>query len=144
MKDAYLANAIDLIAEHGHMIQGVIGDPPFTYTTGLTTRALPELWLGGLTIEQGGGILNAVADRMRDHGQPPAGTPFEVGYSVDFMLHGPVDPEAAEANMAIYLYEEVTVMQVLWPDGDDRFPNDSEYDHLTYPQRLLPLLTKEN
>jgi hypothetical protein len=139
----------DLIAEHGWSLQTVLGDEHsygFTYTVGLTAKGLPELLLDTLAPRQAGPVLNACADHMVEHGPLEVPDPSVLlrlpDWSVPFRLHGPIDPQAAEAFLALRFAEdpgEVRLLQVLWPDEEGRYPGDDGYDVETFPQRLMPV-----
>lgn len=143
--NALLAHVRSLIKAHGWAVQGVFdNDDPaknFAYTVGLTEAGLPELWVATLSPVQGGALLNAtvktVLERFADvvsEGE------LDVEWSVPVRLRGPVSAEEAEANAATALYPHprvVSVMQVLWPDTEGRFPGDDGYDEVGFPQRVL-------
>ncbi len=143
--DAYLVQVMEVIQEHGWMVQGVFGteDLPtaFSYTAGLSESNHPELFLDTLNPRQATGILNAVAKLVRaDALDPRLGGTFDAEYSCPFAWHGPIDGHHAEVNMAFNLYgDNVTVFQVLWPDTSGKFPFDDDYDFENFPQRLMPL-----
>ena len=60
--DAYQARLKALIAEHGYIVQGVLSDPPFSYTVGLhQTHHRPELVMVGLDPATMHSVLNDVA-----------------------------------------------------------------------------------
>lgn len=147
----YLARIAEIIAEKGWAVQAVGGDTAaesFCYTVGLAQMGHPELWIGTLDPRQGGGILNAVAQAGIDGKVNFAPGEVDVAYSTPFRLHGPVDPEAAEAFVALRLQGdlpgipgvEVRMLQVLWPDEAGRFPGDDGYDAGRFPQRLLEVV----
>lgn len=148
--DDYLLKTLNTIGEHGWMVQGVFGNdadetgfaPSFQYTVGLTAQepGLPELFIDRLGPEQGAPVLNGVAKVLI------AGTPATHGalidgeFTVEFRLHGPIDWRLAECFMAQRVYgDDLSVMQVLWPDPADNFPGDADYDQTQFPQRLMPL-----
>lgn len=142
--DAYLASVAAQIDEHGWMLQAVFGDEPgsgFTYTVGLTARDLPELWLGTLTPQQAGGVLNAAARMLIDGDLPLEAGEVDLGFSVPFRLRGPVDTAEAHVGVASQMHplSLVTVWQVLWPDAAGRWPDEPEYDAAGMPQRVLGL-----
>ena len=145
----YVARMAEIIAEKGWAVQAVgaaTAPESFCYTVGLAQRGLPELWLGTLAPAQAGGILNAVAQAAIDGAVVLLpGAIVDVAYSTPFRLRGPVDPEAAEAFVALRLQGDlpgipgvpVRVLQVLWPDQEGLFPDDPGYDQARFPQRLL-------
>lgn len=141
--DAYLATVAAQIDEHGWMLQGVFGDKAedaFTYTVGLTGRGLPELWLGTLSPQQAGGVLNAAAQRLVDGDLRLEPGEVDLGFSVPFRLRGPCDADEAHVGVARQMHplSVVSVWQVLWPDAAGRWPDEPEYDR-ELPQRLLGL-----
>lgn len=137
-----------MIARVGWAVQGVFGETPedmFSYTIGLTDKGLPELWIGTLGPQQSQPVLNGLAElALSRHGRGealPIGEPIDAEYSVPFRLRGPVDVEAAEAFGAVRwaIDKPVTLLQVLWPDNEGRFPDQDGYDQGHFPQRVLPL-----
>lgn len=147
--DRFLLDVTAKIMKHGWVVQGVFGTTPdesgrimsFSYTVGLTETKLPELFLDTISANQATPILNEMARRMRD-GMPIApGDTVDLDYSVPFRIRGPIDPAAAATNMARNLYgDQITVLQVLWPDPAGLFPGDAGYDEHGFPQRLMPLV----
>ena len=119
--------------------QGIIGvfaaedDPnkdgfvPFMYTVGRSERGKPDLVIyGPLRPEHAGTILNMVdefdkhtpvkaGDRLGGLIGTADGTPYDLTL-ID------VDPEECEMNVALAMYDDVTAMQVVWPDDDNKFP----------------------
>lgn len=125
--DAYDQHCIELIAEHGWMIQGIFPSAgeegaPFAYTVGLTVAGLPELVISGLPADVAHQLLNAAARKS-------LAEEFRVGRlvtgvaSVDFRV---VEAPAAEVNMAWHLYpgKPVRSLQLVWPDRDGNYPGD--------------------
>ena len=138
--DAYIGRVIDDIATHGWILQGVFGDDlPFVYTVGLAKDDLPELVLHGMNPQQCGPVLNSIGALVN------AGlvltdqlilTAKQVGYNVDFKVHGPIDTSKAEMFVAEQLFPGVVVYQIMWPDTNGKFPTDLDYDNDTCPQAV--------
>ncbi len=144
IRDPILGKLAELIAEHGWAVQGVFGDTRdsvFSYTVGLSERSLPEFWLGTLDPRQAQPILNNLARLALSRGRLPVDEPIDIEWSIPFRLRGPVDKQASEAfaAKALYGWEAVEVVQVLWADRQGRFPDEEGYDGEGFPQRLLPL-----
>jgi hypothetical protein len=145
VRDEMLGRLAEMVSRSGWALQGVFGDTVesvFTYTVGLTEAGLPELWAGSLDPRQAGQFLNVLARRALDLGGLPVGEPVDAGFNVPFRLRGPVQPRAGEAFAAFQMYGEdaVALLQVLWPDAADKYPDEWGYDHAGFPQRLLPLV----
>lgn len=126
----YKGKVAEVIAEHGWMIQGVGAEVPFAYTVGLTEYGHPELLMRGLPFKTMQGLLNDLAQPVKEHGrryQPGERVP-EIIRDYDVLLHGPIDPRDGELFQAIYLYGQIDALQVLWPDRDGRFPGEAGFD----------------
>ncbi len=141
----YLKRVQAVADRHGHALQVVRGDSViehFAYTVGLTPQARPELWIGSLSVNQSGELLNdLVRNQPSDafvHGALLLGGPR---WSVSVRIRGPVDMDAADISVATRMYPDLPVscMQVLWPDPAGLYPDDVGYDLARFPQRLLPL-----
>lgn len=142
--EAYLGESARILAEHGWMVQSVFGTRPdagFAYTVGLTGAGLPELWLGTLAPEQAAVILNTAAAQQLDRAVAFQPGRLDLEFSVEFRVHGPVDPDAAQVGMARQMHplSDVAVLQLLWPDESGLFPDEDGYDMSRFPQRVLPL-----
>lgn len=128
--DAYDQHCVELIAEHGWMVQGVFPtehdrEAPFAYTVGLTVAGLPELVISGLPADIAQQLLNAAAKQTLGSELRPGQTLAGIA-SVDFRI---VDAPAAEVNMARHLYPDKTVraLQLVWPDEGGAYPGDSAW-----------------
>ncbi len=121
-----------VIAEHGWTVQGVFPTtednqtPMFHYTIGLTAKGRAELILLGLPPEMAAPILNLAAKRHIANPIQP-GTEVDVDYSVKFRAIGctpDVVTEYACIAGEIYGAENVTVIQLMWPDNGGNYPTD--------------------
>jgi hypothetical protein len=128
--DAYDQHCIELIAEHGWMVQGVFPreydtEAPFAYTVGLTVAGLPEIVVAGLPADLAQQILNAAARRMLDVEFQPGEMVDDVA-SVSFRVMAAPD---AAVNMAHHLYpaRRVRALQLVWPDKDGAYPGDERW-----------------
>ena len=131
--DEYLARCLEIIAEHGHMVQYVGGDadgtPSFAYTVGLSASDAHgyELALSGLDGDTARNVLNAAADVLRD-ATPSEGLLLErvlVGYVVRLRRAG---RDVTKFGVVRRLYGNIdTVWQVEYPDPDGLFPGDDGY-----------------
>ena len=131
-----------VIKEHGWAVIGVFpaaGDSgqPFSYTVGLTEQFLPELVVYGLDAHSAGGLLNAVAARMVEHGE------LAPGDRVDGVLDGDLRlavfdldrADAADLAMVHNIYGTLlSARQVVWPDKSGKFPWE-QWD-CAVPQKL--------
>lgn len=55
-----------LVAEHGWAIQGVMSNPPYSYTVGLADAGLPEVVVMGLDPRTSQVVLNDVARNLKN------------------------------------------------------------------------------
>lgn len=123
----YMGRCAEVIAEHGWMVQGVGGmgaTPGFCYTIGLTEHNHPELLMRGLDIRLMHTLLNDLARPVLEQGvryQPGDRVP-NIVRDYDVLIHGPIEPRAAEMIQALNLYGGIDALQVLWPAADGTFP----------------------
>lgn len=128
--DAYDQHCVELIAEHGWMVQGVFPtkydtEAPFAYTVGLTVAGLPELVISGLPADLAQQLLNSAA-------KASLGTRLHPGQILDNIASVPfriVEAPTAAVNMARHLYpgREVRALQLVWPDKDGNYPGDENW-----------------
>lgn len=135
---AYLASCLELIDEHGWVVQGVFGTqtdpgPSYAYTVGLTAHGFPELAIAGLPHELMQVLLNDVAKRVFDfnrrytHGEVLDDV-LGGGYKV-VVVDGKKSRDTIWPGSAHGLYGEdaVTLQQIVWPDDRHRYPWDEGY-----------------
>lgn len=132
---------MDTILEHGHQVV-VVRDPddidsPFAYTVGRAVKDRPELLLTGPVPPT---ILNDLA--KYDDGQPLSGgdvllaDTILTGYPVRIEV---ADPMAASMFQAIRLFgDDVTALQMLWPDPQGLFPGEDGYAYAADVQPFYP------
>lgn len=125
---AYLGRCRQIIRTQGHMVQGVLADPPFNYSIGLSSILGCELAVFGLPVELGASFLNQVAARLKV-GPIEDGTPIEGIASVPLRLvTRPWQPEPFEMGMVSAHGFEPNVLRILqWPDTNGAFPCDAGY-----------------
>lgn len=124
--DAYLDEIRDVIAEHGHAVQGVFGvkegDIDFAYTVGLCAREQAELIVSGLGCgDQATSFLNYLASMVLIPGQDLT---LDNGYVMK--LRRVYDAPIGIARQA-YGRSDMVVLQVIWPDDEHRYPGDDDY-----------------
>jgi hypothetical protein len=147
--DDYITQTIDIIAEHGWLIQWV-GDPvdeaepsaPFAYTVGLTALGHPELIVTGLPPEKAYGILQTLAERIRDNTEALVeGELLErvIGEPYLVRVGAVCERELAKhLTIAQAIYgDEVKALQIIWPDGMNRLPGALGY---SIPATAQPIL----
>ena len=141
VRSAILGN----IDQHGWHIAGVNEDtrngfPQYAYTVGFgDTLNHAEVIVIGLSHESAGMLLNAVGERIRQHGQLEIDTRYtdllSNGLGLSFV-------EAAEdrardlMRLANWYYEAASrqtdtryrVLQLVWPDSDGLLPWEPGYD----------------
>lgn len=127
------------IAQYGYMVTGVYASAdsglteiicPHAYTIGLTTLGLPELTIsGGFDPKTLQGFLNKAARRH-------AKLEIHPGETLDFLANVPFRAVQATAGnhvqQALNYYGDpngengmVRLIQILWPDRDGNYPDES-------------------
>jgi hypothetical protein len=135
---------IDTIEKFGCQIlcvEGESGSPSFAYTFGLfDTCGLPEIIEVGLPHETAFALLNEAADRLRKGVELSQGRHagfFRADVDCEFR---PVDPKWIKRLMlgATWFYKgaEFPALQAVYPDLENRFPEDENFD-LKFAQPLL-------
>lgn len=121
------------IDRHGYSVV-YVGDaePPFAYTVGLWgTCKHPELIVFGLSGAIMGSLLQSVA-QMVGKGRRFTSKTFlpEIGGRFGVEV-SPISTTPLERyfGFAVNFYgEEMPAAQIVWPDGNGRFPDSSQYD----------------
>jgi hypothetical protein len=133
---------IEHIEKFGYQILCVAGEsgPSFAYTFGLfDTCGLPEIVEVGLLHETAFALLNEAADRLRGGVELSRGRHEGLLVKVKCEFR-PVDPKWAKRLMrgATWFYEgaEFPALQAVYPDLENRFPGDANFD-LNFAQPLL-------
>jgi hypothetical protein len=145
---AYQAHLEDRIAKHGWAIQPVLPPvndpnrhPRFVYTVGLSRPRFghPELLVVGLGADTAQIVLTDLCERVRD------GQRLHAGQRISDLLEDVdggelqvellrVDDAAADRqplSEAKWLYGhgvQIGALQIVWPDGNHRFPWEPGYD----------------
>lgn len=135
---AYMRQCIEMIDEHGWMVQGVFPTaadqgPMFAYTVGLTAHGFPELAIAGLEPQTMQTLLNDVAKRVYDtnrrytHGEvldDVLGNEYKIT-----IVGGPASTETIWPGSAHGLYgqQAVRLQQLVWPDDQHRYPWNEGY-----------------
>lgn len=102
---------------------GVMGDPGWNYTVGLTARGKPELIVFGLPPKSGHGVLANAVRRLDDIRDGAVLDGIASGFPMAFR-----GIPAAKANERFlvqaghYYGRAVPVIQVVWPDHKGLFP----------------------
>jgi hypothetical protein len=124
------------VQTHGWHVVKVMGDsegPAFAYTVGLQhSFHHPELIVVGLPLDVGHAILNTAGESVR------RGTRHAAGQQADGILEGRACtfremPESQFENYlgwALWFYDGpiFSALQLIWPDGDHRWPWDPSVD----------------
>ncbi len=137
--NTYLNTCRDLIAKHGHLVQGYGTDTPVAYTVGLCETRGYELAVSGLPARTAMVVLNRLAEVMAN-----AGAPCEGGEIGDALADGyPLRlRQAIRSNVEFGLIERLygrpfPVWQALWPDVEGAFPGDAACTLTSEMQTLL-------
>lgn len=114
------------IAEHGHAVQYVAGNPPWGYTIGLTEQGLPELLLFGLNPRDAQWILNQAAKLQAD-GKLREGAAFSFSEATAPLMPVRVREEELTSeyfNLIRHIYplSRIRVLQLALSDPQHRFP----------------------
>jgi hypothetical protein len=151
VRSAILGN----IEQHGWHIAGVNEDtrngfPQYAYTVGFgDTLNHPEVIVVGLSHESAGMLLNAVGERIREHGTLETGTRYTDLLSNGLGLSFVEVPEEKARDLmrfANWYYEAASnqsgthyqALQLVWPDSEGLLPWEPGYD--TRFNDLQPLL----
>lgn len=160
--------ANDTIHESGCLITHIPEDsylPGYSFTTGLFQQfGHPEIVCFGLNMDTAQNLLNTLKDYVED------GEVFEVdkiynnklikGFDITFVK---VDPVFYKSYLGytrwFYKSDDFPVMQLVWPDSNNRFPWAKNYqkqlvftqplldrntDFFFYEERNRPIFTTEN
>lgn len=143
--DDYLRSVAVKVTEHGFTVIGVIGEgdqPGWTYTIGLEqSRSHPELLIAGLDHQVAYGVLCILAERVLTGDRLEAGTPLTGCLAGGYELV-PLDimdvKDGDWFNIAHHYYEdeEFSAFQVVWPDLDNNYPWEPDYEQ-GYHQCLI-------
>lgn len=130
------ANVINDIATYGWSDMGIFpvdeGNPlPFNYSVGfISSYQHPEVIVMGIANEQGHGALSVVAAAVSEGTRYTAGQYYDdilEGYQVAFVDVLDVLGDYP-LTMAAHLQEDVTAVQLVWPDANGRFPWHDDMD----------------
>jgi len=129
----FYSRITDIIEKHDQYIQAVLAGPTtlgFGYTIGNTEHDLPELLLiGKFSHSDLGFLLNWLGETMRKRGRP-----FDNGEVVSYGGKRPVKiinagTQAREEYPIqvgeYYQTDAYAIQQVLWPDEEGRFPDET-------------------
>jgi hypothetical protein len=134
MMEDYLHRVAAIVREHGWAVQGVHGgteSPPFAYTVGLTNfDRHPELVIFGVDHDTAAAILNELSGRVQAGERLTAGQRLEglVEAAYPMVLLAVHDPASHLAVACRLLGDELTALQVVWPDPAGRFPWEPAHD----------------
>jgi hypothetical protein len=147
---------IDTIEKFGCQVLCVAGEESgslsFAYTFGLfDTSGLPEIVEVGLPHRTAFALLNEAADRLRDGAKLSQGRHRGLLANVECEFR-PVDPRWTKRLMlgATWFYEgaEVPALQAVYPDLENRFPEDANFDSrfaqpLLQPEKYFDTIEEE-
>jgi hypothetical protein len=116
------------------------GVPAHSYTTGLARRGLPEFILFGFSPGLAGPVLADLAQRALDGERFGANLPVEDALpGMPAMLLDVPEVEARHYLPAAHASapKALRALQVVWPDGDDRYPWQPGYDDAFRPRQII-------
>jgi hypothetical protein len=125
--DDYVAEVETMLADHGHLIQGILTDgssPPWAYTVGLTGQGRPELIVTGLPHPVAAAVLNKAA-RMPAEATDPGARPIMSGRTFECVTVVAPVPALTVAE-AVY-GPNVVAVQLVHADSLGVWPWDSDY-----------------
>jgi hypothetical protein len=145
--DDYIAKLDAIIARNGYAVQGVMANPPLSYTVGLTDFGLPELVMIGVPIQAMQAIINDAVARMQSNGA------FMAGQLQSELANFPLRIDAVHFSQILgrlYMllgYEkrqgrnpkDLKVLQLVWPSQRGFYPDEAGYDMAPEGQPLLSL-----
>ncbi len=143
---ALLAQVKEHIEKAGQSVIGIFdGDPPFSYTIGNTAKGLPELLLIGMHPAQAREILNMFGSMMRNRGEGFANMELvSLGDGALPLLMVETDErgsdEYARQARAYFGDQDVSVVQVVIPDRQGRFPGQPGCDE---PYASVPVINRD-
>lgn len=137
--DSYIDQIEAVIRDHGWAVQGVFATKTsdikfdFAYTVGLMKRGCTaELLITGLPMRSGADILNQIAAEMLNNSQmiPPAEWTSGNGYVLKAKFFIPRQGSELHLGVARAYYNrpDVPVAQYVWPDKDNHYPWDEDWD----------------
>lgn len=113
---------LPLVRRNGWAVQGVTGRRPFAYTVGLTDCGLPELVVTGLRDGVAATVLNAAAAEHLHEQLVPGARVTAGGLALEVL---PVAVPGRHLLTAFAVYgDQVSALQLVWPDGRGRYPWD--------------------
>jgi hypothetical protein len=130
----YLNRSLEIIAERGHMVQGVIpveeGDHGFTYTVGLSARGWPEIVMVCPDMQPAAKLINDIVDYYDGAGREPvAGDEVTLAEGcMPIRLRAcSIDAPGYPLNTARAFYDDdVRALQAVLPDPLGHYPGDPE------------------
>lgn len=120
------------IEQSGFHVTGVFGEISFAYTTGFTELGHPELIVMHLTPEQFMPTFHDVYTRVKE------GNPIPLDEHLDYLIHGldvvfrPAGPPAFKVSTVTSRYygdRPYSIIQLFFPDVQNHFPWEEEYNH---------------
>ncbi len=146
--EAEIRASIDL---HKYTMIGVgpgEGEPAFIYTLGLCQQDWPEIILiGNLNMRVGELILTDLINRWQEAGAPKLGMNEDMLAFKDGSSHGLIVRTIHPSVVATHAFQhsyffpgsDAKWVQVLWPDAEGHYPEDTDYN----TSMIQPLLPQE-
>ena len=145
MKNHTYQELAENIQQHRWLVFNIMGDgdfPPFSYTVGLfATFGHPEVVLSGLQQELAHAILNDIGEDAARGIQRQAEVLYDDVFGGSPCLFKTVTPEYYKDyfGRALVFYQgaHFPVLQGVWADAQQRFPNQAGYAYSSANQELL-------
>lgn len=128
----------DLISKHiandGQHVFFIGGYPAFSYTIGNHEQGLPELLvIGSFPPAVVGGMLNQMGAMMREQGKAFDEGLLDIEWSMPVKVRKATDAAKSEYTIQVGQYygsQDYSVLQVMVPDRDGRYPGDEGVDDM--------------
>jgi hypothetical protein len=134
-RDDFLIAVHENVKKHYCHLNGIMAEPPFTYSTGLTTHDLPELIMTGMNMKQCAGIIMTIVHLIKDDGLEIAdGQVIKLENYNDLpVAFVKVSEEHKNEMMGVtYQYlgknKPFEALQVVWTDRNGKFPWDVDFE----------------
>lgn len=145
-ENQFILKIIRDIRDYGCSTIGVGGNPPWTYSVGMTIMNHPDIVVAGIHPDAGNEIINGICDRVKEGERFSAGSIAEKVIKKYPVVFKAVDP--ANYDEFFGIGRDVTdlivsnfperkdtgILQMVWPDKDGKFQWEEGFDE-TYRQQ---------
>ena len=145
-RDALIKMVDENIKKHGRMVLSIMGTPgsnreyPYAYSIGHAEKGNPELMLTSLGGDTATYLVNAAANELaKRNWKVEAEDRIQLeNVAIRFIAAPGFEDEArgAQHRARTKNAQNLSFLQILWPDTSGLFPDEEGYDHLTFPQPI--------